>query len=148
MRRFKSLEHLPGPPSCSNIEQQSAGRICDIARLVTGQSQPYVILRKENGSDSLPDLRFVLSHPEKFWKSETRDGGVADKFDETRRTDRFGYLDDFVSSSLIAPEESRTKNLIAFIEQNGAMHLTGKTERSDLGRIDAGTFQGAADRFT
>ena len=94
-------------------------------------------------SNSLPVLRFVLANPKEFGEREIGKGCIAGEVNETICPKQVPQFPDLGLCSLIAPDQRRSNNLIASIEQHGTMHLTGKSNTGNFFCSSAAAREGA-----
>jgi len=77
-------------------------------------------------------VRLVFAHPEKLGEREIRERRVAGEINETVCAELLGKFPDLGFGTLIAPDEGGADHVIVAIEQDGAMHLPGKSDAGNL----------------
>jgi hypothetical protein len=83
-------------------------------------------------SNSLPVLRFVFANPKKFGEREIGKGRIASEVNQPICSEQVPQFLHLRLCPLIAPDQRRSNNLIAFIEQYGTVHLAGETNAGNF----------------
>src|SRR5205823_844112 len=131
-RKPSCRHHFFGPAAVSHVQHQCSRRVCDIYCMLACQAEPNVVFRQKHPPKSLPDLWFVVSHPQQLRESEICERWIAGEFDDSRLAQlRIEPIALFLSA-LVAPDQRRPKGLIILIEQNRAMHLPSQSSRFDI----------------
>jgi len=87
-------------------------------------------------SNSLPVLRFVFANPKKFGEREISKRCIAGEVNETVCPEKGPQFLHLGLCPLIAPDQRRSNNFVAIIEQYGAVHLARES--------NAGNFVGSS----
>ena len=81
------LDHLVGPSTPSDIEQQRSRGIRHVGRIRAAQPEPHVVLRQQDVTHAGPDVRFVRPHPQQSGQREVGERRVEREFEQTARAD-------------------------------------------------------------
>ena len=94
-------------------------------------------------SNSLPVLRFVLANPKEFGEREIGKSCIAGEVNESVCPEQVPQFLDLGLCSLIAPDQCRSNNLVAIIEQHGAVHLAGESNAGNFVGSSSASGEGA-----
>ncbi len=79
------VEHLLAPAPLGDVQQQRAGGVGDVGRVLAAQAQPDVVLRQRDARDAREHVRLVAAQPEQFRRRESRQRAVAGQRDQPLR---------------------------------------------------------------
>ena len=102
------VAHHIRPDAHRHIEQLHTGRVRDLCGVFSGQKQAHIVLRQENLSAFLENLRLMLLHPADFSGGKTRQHRICRDRHASLSSDLRFDLRAFRAGSLIAPEDRRT----------------------------------------
>jgi len=130
-RQADSLGGLCRPAPRRLVETPGAGRIRHVADPRPGQTQPYIILGQQQAVDGGEYLRLVAPQPKEFRQGEAGHRQDAEPFRQSGvRPVQFGG---FVGGAAVVPQHHRPQRLVVGAQNDGAMHLAGKTDGTDAG---------------
>ena len=124
-------ENFARPSAMRDVEQQSSRSVRNVDGRFAGEAQADVVFGQHDFADALPVFGLILSDPQEFGEGEVCQRGIASQLDEALEAD--GALE-FLAlgfGALITPDESGSDDFVVFVEQDGAMHLAGKSDGGD-----------------
>ena len=77
-----AVEHLRRPVARGEVEQQRAGAIGLVHRVLAGQPEPHVVLGQQHVGDARPDVRLVVADPDQLGRGEPGQRVVAGDLDQ------------------------------------------------------------------
>ncbi len=129
------------PLAVFDIEEEGAGGVGNFGGVFVREAVAEVIFGEEDLAALVEFFRFVLAEPENFGGREAGEGGVGDPVYErgaaTGEGDDFGALG---GGALVVPEEGGAEDFSGGVEENGAVHLAGKTDGANGGGFYFGLF--------
>jgi UDP-3-O-[3-hydroxymyristoyl] glucosamine N-acyltransferase len=138
-------EHLDGPGSIGDVEEEGAAGVGDFGGVLAGQAEADKILGEEDVAGFFVDAGLVLADPKDFGCGKASEGGVANEVDEAGSAAGFGFdLVALLGGALIVPEEGGAEGARAVGEEDAAMHLTGQADGGDVRGAKAGGFEAGA----
>src|SRR4029077_17846853 len=98
-----------------------------------------IVFRQHDMPNALPVFRLVLADPQKLRECEIGQSGIAGQLDQAVLADFGGKVMALFFGADVAPDQRGTDDTALLVEQDGAMHLAGKTDASDFlgGKIRA-----------
>ncbi len=125
-------EHLAGPATMRDVEQQRARCVGDIHGLLASETKAYVVLRQQKGAEALPEGWFMAADPEQLGEGEVGERGIRGELDQALRAELRGERGGLSRGPLIAPDECGTQYTVRGVQQHGAMHLTAQADGCDF----------------
>ena len=117
------------PTAVAHVEQERAGGVGDVGGELAGEDIADVVLRKQDLGHARVVGGLLVAEPEDLGRGEASERGVADHLDQPALADALGDGVALRGGSLVAPEQGRADDAAVGIEEDGAVHLTGQTER-------------------
>ena len=139
-------EHLRRPVPRGEVEEQRAGAVGLVERVLTGQSQADVVLGEQDVRDAAPDVRLVVAHPHELRRREAGQRVVAGDLDESLGPDGLADRVARRGGPLVVPQDGRAQDVVGRVEEHGAVHLAGQADRDDVVARDARRGQDRPDR--
>ena len=137
-RDLERVHDLVAPASGGDVEEQRAGRVGDVCRVLAGQPQADVVLGQENASDAGVDVGLVLAQPEELRGSEARQSTVPRQPDELAEPEAILDLGALLPGPLVVPEDGRAEDAVGVVEGDEAVHLAGEPDPRDAVASDLG----------
>ena len=116
----------PAPPR--HIEQQRAGRVGDVGRVLAAQAEADVVLRQQHVADAVPHFGSCARTQSSFVSVKLVSAGFDVSSSKRSRADRVVQPAALVFGALIAPDDRRAHDLAALVQQHRAVHLAGKPD--------------------
>ena len=131
-RDAQRLQHDRGPVARRQVEQQRAGRIGLVDRMLAGQLEANVVLGQQHMGDPRPHLRLVLADPEQLRRREAGQRVVAGDLDQPLRPDRLADRVAFRGRALVVPQDGGAQHRVGGVQDDGPVHLSGEPNPLDL----------------
>ena len=139
----RASEDLVGPVARSEVEEDRAGAVGAIGRVLAGQAQPHVVLRQQDVPRARPCVGLVLAHPEDLGRREAGERVVAGDRDEPLAPDDLADAVALGGRPLVVPEDRGADRLAGIVEERQPVHLArepdGRHVAAARARIDART---------
>ena len=81
-RHLERVQHLVAPAPSGHVEEERAGCVAGVGRLLAGEAQAHVVLREEDVSRTRVELGLVAAHPDELRRRVARERAVAGQIDE------------------------------------------------------------------
>src|SRR3569833_1685626 len=130
-RDVDCLEQLCGPAALPDVKHRRPRRIGDFRGEAASELEADVVLGEQDLPHLRIHLRLVIPEPAHFGSREAGEHGVGGKLHDSLRAYGPGAPVALGRGALIAPEESRPEHLVVFVEEDGAVHLTGEPDPAD-----------------
>jgi hypothetical protein len=144
--RANGLDDRARPLVLLDIEQGRAAGVAEFHDFVSCQPKIQIIVRQQHRRQSRVMLRLLAFEPQDFGGSESGQDGVANFFDDGRRTAQLVRdLIAFGGSRSIAPKLGRANDLALLIQRHEAVLLSAHPDRSDFAGGSFGLFQRVLD---
>ena len=128
------VEDLGRPVAGRQVEQDRAGAVGLVDRVVAGEPQPDVVLRQQDVGDPGPDVRLVVADPDELRSREAGQRVVAGDRDEPLRPDGGPDRVALGGGALVVPQDRRPEDAVRVVQQHEAVHLAGQPDRGDVAR--------------
>ena len=128
---LQGVHDLGRPISRGEIEQQRAGAVRLVQRVIAGEPQAQVVLGQQHVPDPAPDVWFVLADPHQLGRGQAGHGVVAGDLDEALGTDCGADEVALARSALVVPQDRRSEHLVRFVEHDQSVHLAGEPNCSN-----------------
>ena len=138
-------QHLRRPIATLQIEEQHAGPVGLVHRVLAGQPETHVVLRQQDVRGAGVDLRLVFAHPEDLRRREAGQHLVAGEGEQPVEAKPLGDLVALLTRALIVPEDRRPEHPIVAVEHRQPVHLAGHADGAHIVAGRARLCQRAAD---
>ena len=120
----KLVADLLAPAAVRNIKELHSRCIGNLGGILTCEHKSYVILWEKNVAASCVIFRLLVLYPKDLCGSPACKSRVCGYLDKLFPADFLVHFLDFIGSSLIAPDDRLSDDLIVFIEHNKSVHLS------------------------
>ena len=126
------VDDLGRPVARGEVEQDRAGAVGLVERVLAGQAEPDVVLRQQDVGDPRPDVRLVVADPDELRRGEPGQRVVAGDRDQPLRPDRRADRVALGGGPLVVPQDRRA-------EDRGPRRRAGRARASGRSARSAST---------
>ena len=129
-RNLERVADLVRPAPAGDVEEQRAGCVGGVDRVLAGQAKPHVVLRQQHVADPRVRLRLVRAQPEQLRGGEAGERAVAGQRDQPVEPDARLDLGALGGRALVVPEDRRAQHALVGVEHDEPVHLPGEADRA------------------
>ena len=128
-RHVERRADLVRPAAAGDVEEQRAGRVGDVDRVLAGEAETHVVLRQQHVPDARVRLGLVTAQPEELRRREAGERAVPGQLDQPLEPDARLDLGALGCRPLVVPEDRRPQDAVVRVEHDEAVHLPGEADR-------------------
>jgi len=129
---LERLQHLLAPAPVRDVEEQRAGGVRAVDRLLAREPVADVVLRQQHPADPREGLGLVVAQPEELRRREAGQGAVASQRDQALEPDALFDLRALGGRALVVPEDRRADRVAVLVEHDEPVHLPRPADRRGL----------------
>ena len=129
---LQQVQQLIRPAAVRHIQQLHAGGIRNLGGILAGENQAQIVLRQQNVTALLVDLRLVVPDPQNLCSCPSGQCRICGDFHELLLTGRAVHLVHFRNCPLVAPDDGVPQHLIVLVQHDQTVHLSGDADAFDF----------------
>ena len=115
-----------------NIKKLHSRCVGDLGSILACKHKPYVILGEKDMAALCIVLRLIVLYPEDLCGSPACESRIGSYLNELFSANLFVHFLNFSGSSLVAPDNGLSDDLVVFVQHYKAVHLSRKTYTHDI----------------